>query len=47
MKTFFTYHGDNGYYVADLGYGIKIDNMTRSDLFRLWWSVFKEWLRGQ
>ena len=46
MKHFFTYHCDGTYYTSEIGKGITIDNMTRSDLFRLWWSVFKEWIRG-
>jgi len=45
-KIFFTHHCDGSYYTSILGEGIKIDNMTRKDLFRLWWSVFKEWITG-
>ena len=45
-KIFFTYHNDGSYYVSILGEGIKIDNMTRKELFYLWWSIIKEWIKG-
>ncbi len=46
-KIFFTHHCDGTYYVSELGKkGIQIDTMTRTDLFNLWWSVFKEWVKG-
>jgi len=46
MKIFYTGCYNKKYYTAQLGNGIKIDNMSRNDLFRLWWSVFKRWIRG-
>jgi len=47
MKIFHTDCCDGTYYVSELGKkGIQIDGMTRTDLFNLWWSIFKEWVRG-
>lgn len=46
-KIFFTHYCDGTYYVSEIGKkGLQIDNMTRTDLFNLWWSVFKKWVKG-
>ena len=46
-KHFFTGYCDGTHYVSEIGKGIQFDNMTRGDLFRLWWAVFKEWIKGR
>lgn len=46
MKQFFTFYGRNGYYyTAVVDEGIKIYDMTRKELFCLWWSAFSAWVR--